>query len=222
VLDLGERRRADRGAFTLIELLVVVSIISILSAIALPNFLEAQTRARVARMQADMRTVAVALEMYRVDNNNYIPRQRYRPGATTSRTLGDAMTRAQDMARLTTPISYISRIPVDVFENTLAPPNNIIDFWDNTILAGGPRNSRGNREPGAWNASYASWLLVSVGPDNDIGTGGLNIGNFPYSTPLEYRGFLNLLHDYDPTNGTISPGNIYRGPNNEKAVDVFN
>src|SRR5687767_11253654 len=58
-------------AFTLIELLIVVAIIAILAAIAVPNFLEAQTRAKVSRARADMRTEATALEMYRLDSNMY-------------------------------------------------------------------------------------------------------------------------------------------------------
>ena len=39
----------DEKAFTLIELLIVVAIIAILAAIAVPNLLEAQVRAKVAR-----------------------------------------------------------------------------------------------------------------------------------------------------------------------------
>ena len=62
-----------QGAFTLIELLIVVAIIAILAAIAVPNFLEAQTRAKVSRAKSDMRTLATALESYYVDNNNYAP-----------------------------------------------------------------------------------------------------------------------------------------------------
>src|SRR6059058_569753 len=64
-----------KKGFTLIELLIVVAIIAILAAIAVPNFLEAQTRAKVSRVRADARTVATAIESYAVDNNKYpIPR----------------------------------------------------------------------------------------------------------------------------------------------------
>jgi prepilin-type N-terminal cleavage/methylation domain-containing protein len=52
--------RANK-AYTLIELLIVVAIIAILAAIAVPNFLEAQVRSKVARVKADMRTLATAI-----------------------------------------------------------------------------------------------------------------------------------------------------------------
>jgi prepilin-type N-terminal cleavage/methylation domain-containing protein len=60
-------RQSGRSGFTLIELLIVIAIILILIAIALPNFLEAQIRSRVAAAQGDMRSTAVALESYAVD-----------------------------------------------------------------------------------------------------------------------------------------------------------
>ena len=69
----GVISRARRGAFTLIELLIVVAIIAILALIAVPNFLEAQTRAKVARAKNDLRTIDVALTAYHVDHNTYPP-----------------------------------------------------------------------------------------------------------------------------------------------------
>ncbi|NUN98524.1 MAG: prepilin-type N-terminal cleavage/methylation domain-containing protein [Candidatus Omnitrophica bacterium] len=50
--------------FTLIELLIVIAIILILIAIALPNFLEAQERARVARGKGHLRTMETGVNAY--------------------------------------------------------------------------------------------------------------------------------------------------------------
>jgi len=66
-----------RHAFTLLDRLIVVAIIAILAAIAVPNFLEAQTRAKVSRVQSDLRSVATALEAYRIDSNRYPPTMAY-------------------------------------------------------------------------------------------------------------------------------------------------
>ena len=62
---------SHKSGFTLIELLIVVAIIGILAGIAVPNFLEAQTRAKISRAMSDMRSAATGLETYYVDNNHY-------------------------------------------------------------------------------------------------------------------------------------------------------
>lgn len=62
--------RLQKG-FTLIELMVVIVIIGILVAVALPNFVGATDRARVATIKSNVHNVQTALEAYNIDKGNY-------------------------------------------------------------------------------------------------------------------------------------------------------
>jgi type II secretion system protein G len=157
-----------RKAFTLIELLIVVAIIAILALIAVPNFLEAQMRAKVARVETDMRTLAVALEAYRVDEDQYPPSANPPSWQPETQTW-----------RLTTPVAYVTSIPRDTFA-----------YRPSSMLLGGPFGVFGSYLHYVDEAVLDQyWLLFSYGPDGD----------------MEY----GELH-YDPTNGTVSDGDIYR------------
>ena len=92
-------RRKQCSGFTLIELLIVVAIIAILAAIAVPNFLEAQTRSKISRVKGDMRSIELAVEAYRVDCNAY--------PYSSNTWYGLLLT--------TTPIAYMSTLPADPF-----------------------------------------------------------------------------------------------------------
>ncbi|MFB3895559.1 MAG: type II secretion system protein [bacterium] len=98
--------------FTLIELLIVVAIIAILAAIAIPNFLAAQTRSKIARVQEEMRTIGTALEAYDIEYNCY-PRQG--PAGTCN-------IASNGLPELTTPISYITSFPKDIFHEESGVP----------------------------------------------------------------------------------------------------
>ena len=134
-------------AFTLIELLIAAAIIAILAAIAVPNFLEAQVRAKVSRVHADLRALAVGIEAYAVYHGKY-------PFGLTT---------------------------------TASDP-----FWryrNGTYL---------------YASGSGGWVVWSVGPD------GFSWASFDWST----GGWpVVKMTIYDPTNGTISPGDIVRqGP----------
>ena len=60
--------RSQKG-FTLIELMIVVVIIGILAAIAIPNFIAMQNRAKEGSTKANMHTMQLAAEDYGVQND---------------------------------------------------------------------------------------------------------------------------------------------------------
>ncbi len=173
-----------KQGFTLIELLIVVAIIGILAAIAVPNFLNAQVRAKVSRVYSDMRSLAGAIEMYKIDNGNKVPYPILPAGNT------DWYMR---QVRMTTPIAYINSLPLDPF----FLPQNRINVDDHSRK--GVYDYVGKEYAGSvWGfavgdlAQNAQYFIRSPGPDHA-------------SSPTPWTS----EKIYDMTNGVLSSGDIF-------------
>ncbi len=203
--------------FTLIELLVVVAIIAILAAIAIPNMLEAQTRAKVSRVKGDLRSLATALESYRVDNNSYT---KDNEGAMDiTQTAITYSQRANGYLQLTTPVSYITGILSDPFQ----PKDNSVGAatsqgyrigsgdWSYDVGTN-PRDEQDSIATFAQKGRRSAYIVFSPGPDQVRNRNSYKC--FPHA-PVGTKDSTGhsgpkVYLDYDPTNGTISGGDINR------------
>jgi prepilin-type N-terminal cleavage/methylation domain-containing protein len=199
-------------AFTLIELLIVVAIIAILATIAVPNFLYAQTRTKMARVVSDLRTLTTAIEAYSADYN--LPPLDWKvsrgdpmwPGMLPS-TSGILHPGYLDPATgihpgLTTPIAYVTNCWItDPFvkgESLERVPFDQQKYSYNWFEPTPLRGAQPNTDYAVQNYAsyYGYWRLGSIGPDQDYFNGAAS----PYVASRVY----------DPTNGILSSGNIWR------------
>jgi len=70
-VNSGRTTRGARYGFTLIELLVVITIIGILAAIALPNYIKAKDKAKEVQVKSAAKSIQIAVERYHTDFEKY-------------------------------------------------------------------------------------------------------------------------------------------------------
>ncbi|GMV64521.1 MAG: hypothetical protein AMXMBFR75_03260 [Candidatus Hinthialibacteria bacterium] len=210
-------------AFTLIELLIVIAIILILISIALPNFLEAQGRARVARVKGDMKSIATAIEAFRTergvllidfwDDGTKAASERWATkfGKVGRNPMGEYMYFEESYYPLTSPARYLTKVPYDLWND----PKRQVGFSGSEVGLGYIYFDNDPGFPG-WDFAInrffpgdplqvssqtkplgeGEFAILSVGPDGFIGV----------SKDGKQRGMA-----YTPTNGTFSNGDmVYR------------
>ncbi len=182
----------SKHGFTLIELLIVVAIIGILAAIAVPNFLNAQIRAKWAQTTANMKAIETALESYRLDNNAY-PNDHDLDAYAGGHEHG--------LFSLTSPVAYMSQVPTQPFADRKL--NNALGgiFGGSNAYAGQgrPDYEMGSGSDNGGKARIHAWSLMGYGPDGDDDIGSHD--PFPYGVHIK---------PYDATNGIKSNGDSWR------------
>jgi prepilin-type N-terminal cleavage/methylation domain-containing protein len=101
--QLSQLREEREEGFTLIELLVVILIIGILSAIAIPAFLNQRKSAVDASVQSDVRNIAMQIETLLVQK----PSAGY---ITTSQSTNTVTITVKDTAAATTSVTATSKV----------------------------------------------------------------------------------------------------------------
>ncbi len=214
--------RGKRG-FTLIELLIVIAIILILIAIALPNFLEAQIRAKYTKVQSELRTLAIALESYNIDWGRYPGDANEAGFADTPNSPFSPFGNGSDIngidwysfMSLTTPVSYIKEIPQDYFQegNPIQAPDVpflTYNYHETESLKSNLANGSGPQNVGAiMQKNGVYWVVFGIGPDRTWQMETVP-SNFLVIVSLIASKGGGSTFSYSPTNGTKSRGDIMR------------
>jgi type II secretory pathway pseudopilin PulG len=177
------------NGFALIDLLIITAIIAILGAIILPNFWAAQTKSKVSQAKADLRDLSVAISAYYVDYDVY-------PWVGSTMALPST---------ITTPVAYSKSLPRDTFgfsaDYDIYKSYGISDnYWYCTKAYYAKLGTPWQVYPKKGGPAD-QWVLMSKGPDQAW-------AQADYPSTLE----VDKPYDwaYDPSNGTISRGNIVR------------
>lgn len=189
-----------RRAFTLIELLIVVTIIGILAAIAIPNFMNARIRARIAESQGGLDTYKTIQHMYFLDEGEipgtYFGKNEHCPYIN----LGYIGAPLLDSFGVTTDLMYPylqgmlhshDRIPTGgdwTFDEHLIVNSRLTKQW---LGAGKPNILFGQGPVGTLNWDLEQWFVTYAG-SNGVHSNGCFVilgvkGKGPPGTNLENR-----------------------------------
>jgi hypothetical protein len=224
---IPEKKKSRKGLY--IEIVIIIIILALIP-VGYAQYQAFTIKNTVKRIRGEMNMLATGLEAYFIDACVYPS-----PGRPSFRELGSYSgngSYAEDggivPTSITTPVSYITKLPHDPFRN------NGKGYYG---LGGGPGIKSGAGRPtiddaqhdfsGIWMSS--GWIVSSYGPDkvdgNSSAPGGTQLreelcwsDSYSIDTPDLMQcdkdhplGYSTLT--YDPSNGIISPGDVWRrGP----------
>ena len=206
--------------FSLIELLIVIAIISIITAIVVPNLMSANIRAKVSGVKADMGSIAIALEDYKVDYGEYPRDSRFSRSSSYASDIIAEANQAFDgksgsdddndaigLGYLVYPKTgfeptYLKRIAGDPFNDSGE------EDWNGTT---GTHDNHYSYYTGKWDSASGTsvectagdspqyWALVSYGPDQDK-----DITSYFYAK----KALTDATNLYNSDNGIVSNGDV--------------
>jgi hypothetical protein len=224
-------KKPPKSSYLFAGLAVLLGIFTLFTWFLLPIFMPQRgVRSQVSRAKGEQNQLATALENYFVDYRCYPSPGRpsfHKPGTY----LGDGSF-AEDGGIipicLTTPVAYITYLPIDPFKYTTR------GYYG---YGGGPGKDNGAGRPIIDDPKIDSsgiqpkegWIITSYGPDMVDGNLSMQGGQMlreelcwsdSYSRGApDYMQCDSTHHlsasglTYDPTNGTVSPGDVWRrGP----------
>jgi type II secretory pathway pseudopilin PulG len=179
-----EQKSEDNANFNVQAWIILIIVICILVLVAVPNFFEAQVRVKKSKNYAPIRMLATAIESYFVDHNAYPPIVPLYYFSENERELRQAggFSLFTFGGNLTTPTAYLSEKINDPFS-----PQPL---------------------PFAYFTDGKGWIIVSRGPDKDYDFDPKQV--YDGSLPQPSASLLTSPFTCDPTNGTISNGDIWR------------
>jgi general secretion pathway protein G len=139
--------RNNQRGFTLIEIMVVVVILAVLGALVVPNILGKVDTARVTAAKTDIKSIATALDLYRLDNFKY---------PTTEQGLQALVKQPADPSITNyPPHGYLATLPKDPWGNPYTYTSPGADGREYEIMSYGRDGKPGGEGP---DADILSWV----------------------------------------------------------------